>query len=140
MEVFALYDRMKRQGADKQAFLKEVVKIEGVYVPSFYDVSYHEDGTVAAVTPKHGAPEKVRNELFPIWEVSIIQSNLLFHLQKLCMTEPWKKFCVDVFGAVDSVRLGLSIVHFGRNQRRLSVGRQSNSAGIRAMTNFPCHP
>ena len=62
MEVFALYDRMKRQGADKQAFLK-VVKIEGVYVPSFYDVSYHEDGTVAAVTPKHGAPEKVRKRI-----------------------------------------------------------------------------
>ena len=63
MEVFALYDRMKRQGADKQTFLKEVVKIEGVYVPSFYDVSYHEDGTVAAVTPKHGAPEKVRKRI-----------------------------------------------------------------------------
>ena len=63
MEVFALYDRMKRQGADKQAFLKEVVKIEGVYVPSFYDVSYHEDGTVAAVTPKHGVPEKVRKRI-----------------------------------------------------------------------------
>ena len=81
---------------------------------------------------------KSGNALFPIWEMSIIQNNLLFHLQKLCMTEPWKKSCGAVFGAVDSVRLGLSIVHFERNQRRLSVGRQSSSAGIRVMTNFPC--
>jgi len=32
-------------------FLREAAKIEGVYVPSLYDVRYHDDGTVAAVAP-----------------------------------------------------------------------------------------
>ena len=31
--------------------LKELAKIPGVYVPRFYDVTYLEDGTIAAITP-----------------------------------------------------------------------------------------
>lgn len=33
----------------KGDFLREAAKIEGIYVPSLYDVRYHDDGTVAAV-------------------------------------------------------------------------------------------
>lgn len=33
--------------------LAELAKIEGVYVPAFYDVTYHEDGSIAQVTPNH---------------------------------------------------------------------------------------
>jgi radical SAM family uncharacterized protein len=35
----------------KADFLREVARIEGVYVPGLYDVRYHDDGTVAAVEP-----------------------------------------------------------------------------------------
>ncbi|MGA9350213.1 MAG: TIGR03960 family B12-binding radical SAM protein [Anaerolineae bacterium] len=35
----------------KADFLREAAKIEGIYVPSLYDVRYHDDGTVAAVEP-----------------------------------------------------------------------------------------
>jgi len=35
----------------KADFLREAAKIEGVYVPSLYNVRYHDDGTVAAVKP-----------------------------------------------------------------------------------------
>jgi radical SAM family uncharacterized protein len=35
----------------KADFLQEAAKIEGIYVPSLYDVHYHDDGTVAAVEP-----------------------------------------------------------------------------------------
>jgi radical SAM family uncharacterized protein len=35
----------------KADFLREVAKIEGVYVPSLYEVRYHDDGTVEAVEP-----------------------------------------------------------------------------------------
>jgi len=35
----------------KVDFLREAAKIEGIYVPSLYDVRYHDDGTVAVVEP-----------------------------------------------------------------------------------------
>lgn len=62
-EVAALYGEYKKKGASKEEFLKAAAGIEGVYVPSFYDVSYHEDGTVKAVEPKNGAPGKVTKRI-----------------------------------------------------------------------------
>lgn len=35
----------------RQELLKELVKIPGIYVPEFYDVSYHSDGTIKEVVP-----------------------------------------------------------------------------------------
>ncbi len=55
-----LYIRAKKEGMDKQSFLKKAAKIEGVYVPSFYHVAYHEDGTIASVTPDEGVPAVVK--------------------------------------------------------------------------------
>lgn len=49
--------RRKKQGLTKLEFLHEVAKIEGVYVPSFYTHTYHEDGTLAAITPEPGTPD-----------------------------------------------------------------------------------
>ena len=46
-----LYMEAKRQNMDKQSFLEKALEIEGVYVPSFYQVDYKEDGIIAAITP-----------------------------------------------------------------------------------------
>ena len=59
-EVFDLLENAKDENWSKAEFLKKAAQIEGIYVPSLYDVSYHDDGTVAAVTPQCGAPEKVK--------------------------------------------------------------------------------
>lgn len=53
----------KEKGSDKLMFLREAAKIEGVYVPAFYDVSYHADGTIETVTPKETAPAKVKKRI-----------------------------------------------------------------------------
>ena len=50
-ELIALYRRARAEGWDKPRFLREAAHIEGIYVPSLYDVTYHADGTVAAITP-----------------------------------------------------------------------------------------
>lgn len=63
LEVMDLYSIMKKQGASRHEFLCEAAKIEGVYVPSFYDVSYNEDGTIEKVTPKYTAPATVRKRI-----------------------------------------------------------------------------
>ena len=63
LEVIDLYKEFKKKGGSKADFLKEAAKIEGVYVPSLYDVSYNEDGTVSAVTPKETAPKTVKKRI-----------------------------------------------------------------------------
>ena len=45
---------------NKKEFLREISKIGGIYVPSLYDVTYNEDGTIKEFTPKYeDVPAKV---------------------------------------------------------------------------------
>ena len=63
LEVIDLYKEYKKKNASKEEFLKAAAQIEGVYVPSLYEVSYNADGTVCAVTPKSGASKTVRKRV-----------------------------------------------------------------------------
>lgn len=63
LEVIDLYKEIKKSGGSKQEFLCRAAKIEGVYVPSLYDVAYNEDGTVKSVTPSDGAPTTVKKRI-----------------------------------------------------------------------------
>ena len=62
-ELLALLREAKRAGWSKHDFLVKAAQIGGVYVPSLYEVSYREDGNVAAVTPREGAPAKVTKRI-----------------------------------------------------------------------------
>ncbi|MDD7312159.1 MAG: TIGR03960 family B12-binding radical SAM protein [Clostridia bacterium] len=62
-ELLQLYRQSCDNGESKEEFLRKAAQIGGVYVPSLYDISYHEDGTVAAITPKDGAPAVVRKRV-----------------------------------------------------------------------------
>ena len=62
-EIIECYRQAKKDGCTKQEFLLRVSKIDGVYVPSFYEHTYNEDGTLAAITPKNGAPARVRKRI-----------------------------------------------------------------------------
>ncbi len=62
-ELLNLYRASRDAGDSKQDFLKKAAQIGGVYVPSLYDISYQEDGTIAAITPKDGAPAVVRKRV-----------------------------------------------------------------------------
>ena len=64
LEMIDLYQKHRASGKwDKKAFLKDAAQIPGMYVPSLYDVTYHEDGTIAAVTPKDGAPATITKRI-----------------------------------------------------------------------------
>ena len=62
-EIIECYRQAKKDGCTKQEFLLRVSKIDGVYVPAFYEHTYNEDGTLAAITPKNGAPARVRKRI-----------------------------------------------------------------------------
>ncbi len=63
LELMELYEKMKPSRPSKQEFLQEACKIEGVYVPSFYDVKYNDDNTIEKIFPINNAPEKVRKRV-----------------------------------------------------------------------------
>jgi len=61
---FDLYKRMKREGRSRKEFLREASKIEGMYVPSLYDVEYNEDGTLKRFFPLYDdVPKRIRKNL-----------------------------------------------------------------------------
>lgn len=62
-ELLTLFHRAKLEGWSKENFLIKAAGIEGVYVPSLYDISYKADGTVESIRPKAGAPEKVTKRI-----------------------------------------------------------------------------
>ena len=62
--LFDVYKATKAAGGSRKDFLFAASKIPGIYVPSLYNVSYKEDGTIASFTPvKEGIPEKVCKQL-----------------------------------------------------------------------------
>ena len=63
VEIVSLYDRAKAEAWTKDRFLKEVSRIPGVYVPSFYRHEYHSDGRLSAIIPLDGAPEKITKRI-----------------------------------------------------------------------------
>lgn len=63
LEVIDLYKKFKKNGGSKQDFLKEASKIEGVYVPSLYNVEYNEDKTIRSITPQEGVPATVKKRI-----------------------------------------------------------------------------
>ena len=61
--VLDLLKECKKCGATKQEFLLKAKDITGIYVPSFYKDSYNADGTLKALVPINGAPEKVKKSV-----------------------------------------------------------------------------
>ena len=62
-EILRLYDRAKDEDWDKDTFLREVAKIPGIYVPSFYEHIYNEDGTLKEIRALNGAPQRITKRI-----------------------------------------------------------------------------
>ena len=64
-DVLEVYARHKANGkVNKKEFLREISKIGGIYVPSLYDVTYNEDGTIKEFKPKYeDVPAKIKKRI-----------------------------------------------------------------------------
>ncbi|MEE1074254.1 MAG: TIGR03960 family B12-binding radical SAM protein, partial [Acutalibacteraceae bacterium] len=63
LEVIDLYKEHKKKGSSKEEFLRAAAKIEGVYVPSLYDLEYNPDGTIASLSAKGDTPKSVKKRI-----------------------------------------------------------------------------
>ncbi len=97
-ELLALYRKHRKEGFDRENFLREAAKIPGMYVPSLYEVTYHEDGTIAAFSPRfEDVPEKVLKEVvmdlsstyYPMKPVvpymKVTQDRVVLEIQRGCI-------------------------------------------------------
>ncbi|MBR1861671.1 MAG: TIGR03960 family B12-binding radical SAM protein [Lachnospiraceae bacterium] len=63
-ELLDLYEDCKDKKLGRKEFLRRAAKIPGMYVPSMYEVSYNEDGTIKSFTPKEeGIPKTIMKEV-----------------------------------------------------------------------------
>lgn len=63
-DITGVIRQVKRQDLGREALLRRLATVPGVYVPRFYQVTYHTDGTVAGVSPTvPKAPMPVRKRI-----------------------------------------------------------------------------
>ena len=60
LEIAEVVRQAKQQGERKPLLLERLAKIVGVYVPSFFEPSYHPDGTIAKIEARAGGQTSVR--------------------------------------------------------------------------------
>ncbi|WP_346937984.1 TIGR03960 family B12-binding radical SAM protein [uncultured Clostridium sp.] len=61
-DVLDVYKEMKDKS--KAEYLRAISKIQGVYVPSLYDITYNENGTIKEMTPKYeDVPKTVKKRI-----------------------------------------------------------------------------
>ncbi|WP_295083945.1 TIGR03960 family B12-binding radical SAM protein [Ruminococcus sp.] len=63
LELMDLYHEMKKHGSSRDDFLRRASRIEGVYVPKFYNYIYKDDGTIERIDVSDGAPEIIRKRI-----------------------------------------------------------------------------
>ncbi len=63
-ELFDLYKRFKAENKSREEYLREASHIEGIYVPSLYEVTYDENGRFTEMTPRYeDVPARVKKQL-----------------------------------------------------------------------------
>src|SRR4030043_445961 len=75
LEVYrqTLTDKRKRE---KDDFLKNLGRVEGLYIPKFYRVTYAENGKIETMVPEPGFPGKVKRRWVPDLDQFPTQSTL----------------------------------------------------------------
>ena len=97
VEIVSCYQTAKKAGWSKAEFLRAAAQLDGIYVPSLYNISYHDDGTVSAITPRDGAPAVVTKRIvhdmnkayFPVNTIvpstEIVQDRVMLELFRGCI-------------------------------------------------------
>ena len=93
-----LYKECREQKVGRKEFLRRAAKVPGMYVPAFYEVSYHEDGTIRSFLPtEDGIPENITKEIqmdvtdtyYPMKPVvpfiKVTQDRVVLEIQRGCI-------------------------------------------------------
>ncbi|HBN83147.1 MAG TPA: TIGR03960 family B12-binding radical SAM protein, partial [Clostridiales bacterium] len=73
MDAYAVWKKQK--DATRKDFLKMLTKIQGVYVPGFYDVEYNADGTIKEMTKEDFAPSVIQKRIITDFDKAVFPDN-----------------------------------------------------------------
>ena len=93
-----LYKKCRTEKTGREEFLRRAAKLPGMYVPRFYETTYHENGTIASFRPtEEGIPARIRKELvtdmtdsfYPMKPVvpyiKVTQDRVVLEIQRGCI-------------------------------------------------------
>lgn len=83
LEVIDIYRRCRSEGKTKIEFLELCSHVEGVYVPSLYDVTYNSDGTIKSFLPKGDAPKVIHKRIMKKMDESYYPDNFVVPLVEI---------------------------------------------------------
>lgn len=83
LEVIDLYRKCRDENKSKTEFLELCSHIEGVYVPSLYEVSYNDDGTIKSFLPKGDAPKTINKRIMKDMNNSYYPDNFVVPLVEI---------------------------------------------------------
>lgn len=97
-ELIDLYRTCRKEGVGREEFLLRAALLPGIYVPSLYETTYHEDGTIASFSPKaENIPARIRKEVetdltdtyYPLKPVvpymKVTQDRVVLEIQRGCI-------------------------------------------------------
>ncbi len=77
-DIMNAYKIWRESNLERDSYLEMIAKIEGVYVPSFYDVEYNDDNTIKSFTPnREVAPKKVKKRIVKDLDNTYIPEKLI---------------------------------------------------------------
>ena len=77
-QLLDTYKEGKQANKSRQEILEDLAKIEGIYVPSLYEVRYKEDGTIKSFVKKlDDLPEKIKRQVVDDFSKSVYPSKPL---------------------------------------------------------------
>ena len=93
-----LYKRCRNEGMSREEFLRSASKINGIYVPSLYEVKYTQDGLISSFTPKYDdVPKVIHKEIemnlsdtyYPLKPIvpfiKVTQDRVVLEIQRGCI-------------------------------------------------------
>ncbi len=94
-EIINCYQEWKRNQEPRGKLLEKLSEIEGVYIPSFYEPVYNEDGTVAAIVPlREGIKPRIRKRILPVLpepperfivpSIDVVQNRVAIEIMRGC--------------------------------------------------------
>ena len=63
LEFLDLLNEYKKNGKSRAEFLVAASQIDGIYVPSLYDITYKDDGTIEKIVSTDGAPSIINKRV-----------------------------------------------------------------------------
>lgn len=62
--LLEIYKQYKHSDMSREEFLHRAARVPGIYVPSLFEVEYHQDGTIRSVTPRYDdIPKKIKRQV-----------------------------------------------------------------------------